>query len=49
MELPEIGRLERGVEDGSARRATQALTGYGINVIESERVGPRKWFTNAAT
>lgn len=47
MELPEIGRLERGVEDGSARWTTQDLTRYGINVIESERVGFRKWFTNA--
>ena len=49
MELSEIGRLERGVKDGSARWTAQGLTGYGISVVESERVGLRKWFTGIAT
>ncbi len=39
----------RAIEDGSARWTTQGLTGCRINVIESERVGLRKWFTDAAT
>jgi hypothetical protein len=47
MELSEIARLERAIEDGSARWIDQGLTGCGINVIESESVGLRKWFTDA--
>lgn len=42
MELSEIGRLERGIEDGSARWTAQGLTRCGINMIESERVGLRE-------
>jgi hypothetical protein len=49
MKLPEIGRLEGAVENGSARWATQALAGYGIHVIERERVRLRKWFTGVET
>jgi hypothetical protein len=49
MELPEIGRLERRVEDGSSRWATQGLSGCGMNVIERKRVRLRKWFTGVET
>ena len=45
MKLPEIGRLEGGIEDGSSRWTTQGLRGCGIHMIEHERVGLRKWFT----
>jgi hypothetical protein len=48
MELPEIYRLEGGVENGSARWATRGLSGYEIYVIERERVRLRKWFTETA-
>jgi hypothetical protein len=48
MELPEICRLEGGVENDSARWATEGLSGYGIYVIERERVRVRKWFTETA-
>jgi hypothetical protein len=42
MELSGIGRVERGVEDSGAQWTVQGLTGCGINVIESERMGLRK-------
>jgi hypothetical protein len=47
MELSEVDRFERGIEDGSARWTAQGLSGCGINVIKSECVGLRKRFTDA--
>jgi hypothetical protein len=49
MELSEIGRLDRCVEDGSAGKSTRGLSGRGIYVIECERVGLRKWFAESST
>lgn len=49
MKLPEIGRLEGGIEDSSSRWTTQGFSGYRIDMIERERVGFRKWFTGVET
>ena len=49
MKLPEIGRLDGGIEDSSSRWTTQGFSGYGINMIKCEGVGLRKWFTGVET
>ena len=35
MKLPEIGRLDGGIEDSSSRWTTQGFSGYGINMINA--------------
>ena len=43
--LPEIGKLEGGIEDGISRWTTKDFSRYRINMIERERVWLQKWFT----